>query len=67
MWQGLKQAVRSVVCIWWEALDLEETMKMEKTEREFFFFLSGRQIFIPAIFTHYFDLLFLLLVTYWGR
>ena len=34
MWQGLKQAVLSA---WWEALALEGTMKMEKTEGEFFF------------------------------
>lgn len=34
MWQRLKQAV---VRDWWEALDLNGTMEMEKTEGEFFF------------------------------
>lgn len=34
MWQGLKQAVLSD---WWEVLALNGTMKMEKTEGEFFF------------------------------
>lgn len=33
MWQGLEQAVLSG---WWEALALKGTMKMEKTEGEFF-------------------------------